>query len=231
MLNLKVIIMVTFKSFYLPLLYSLLFVSCIQDDIVYSCDEETDMWIKENLVEIQVFTRNDWKEFDPVRKKGVYNAFTPKQKIQFWLDKMKEIKQLDWNKKEILHIQKVEDYIHSHKVIFDSESRNQNDMDDMEIFFYKWKEYALNELGWSLETIYSIAATGESINVSKNSANTSGESGSFNPDANNDCNCNTGSSISCFPAGGYCDKARCDKTTHGCGWLWVSECNGRCGGF
>lgn len=50
-------------------------------------------------------------------------------------------------------------------------------------------------------------------------------------DDDSDCNCNTESSISCFPAGPACEDAKCEGTRIGCGWFLVSPCDGLCGGM
>lgn len=37
--------------------------------------------------------------------------------------------------------------------------------------------------------------------------------------------------ISCFPNTLFCEKSNCRETSSGCGWVWVSECDGLCGGI
>lgn len=226
----------------MSLVCALSFLSCSQDDEkIYSCDKEINEWVNSNIDQVHLMTRSQWQGLSNKVGIAVYRAFTPKQKITFWQEKFRELKTLDWSKDELLHINKAEDFMNANVDLFDSDKRTEKDIDELNLFFYKWQKEAEEKLGWDKAIVYSIAGTGAAVKDKKGSIeirkkslksiakmSVLAESGNGNDP---ECNCNKESSISCFPAGPPCDKAKCDKTEYGCSWMWVSPCDGRCGGL
>ena len=74
----------------------LILMSCNQDDIVYSCNEEVNQWAKENLDGLRTMSREDWKGLSDNKKIAAYRAFNQEQRITFWKDKFAAVKMLDW---------------------------------------------------------------------------------------------------------------------------------------
>ncbi len=88
--------------FFLTCLLSV-FASCQKEEI-YSCNEEVNDWVKENLKEIRTMTRSEWKNLDEYVKRGCFVAFTQQQKVDFWKEKFNEALELGWTKEEAEHI-------------------------------------------------------------------------------------------------------------------------------
>lgn len=220
----------------------LFFTACSQDyDPVYSCDKQIDAWVKSNVDEVHAMTRAQWKGLSNKVNVAVYRAFTPEQKIKFWQEKFAEVKSLNWDTEEFHHIQKAEDFFMAHHDVYYEGRRTDEELDEIDKFFYTWQKEAERNFGWTKEIAYSIAGTGlalkdrkGTLEIRKKSLRSSAKMAVASESGNDksECNCNTESNISCFPTVSYpCEDADCIGTTMGCGWLWVSECDGRCGGL
>lgn len=205
--------------------------ACSHDDVTYSCDKKVDSWVKENIHEIRQMTRSNWLNTQPAVNVAIYRAFSPSQKYQFWMDKFDEIKSLPWNDLELAHIESAEDFVRNHKEFFREGDLTENELDEIETFFYKWEKDAIENLGWSKKIVGSLMATGLKVK------NIEGEVIVPNkPDngmitygfAEPDCNCNQNND---FCEVFHCEPAYCTPSEHGCGWIWWQSCNGRCGGI
>ncbi|MBR1924380.1 MAG: bacteriocin fulvocin C-related protein [Ruminobacter sp.] len=200
--------------------------SCTSDEgIRYSCDEPTDMWVKENLVTIRSLSRREWMELDDEKQLASYRAFTPEQKIQFWKAKISEVKKLDWTDAEIAHIDEVGTFIDNHKNFFESKKLTDAESDELELFFYKWQKYGIEQLGWNDRLAQQLFATGSALKDTQDNIIIK------KPYPYVDCNCNTEKDF--CPEQIYpCRKVKwCQTTNNGCGWLLLAECNGRCMGL
>lgn len=127
----------------------LLAVSCSQDaDHVYSCNPQINKSVAENLLEIRKISRKDWSALNEIYKKAVFRAMTTKQKVQLWKDKFEELKKLKWNKQEWQHIQKALLFLNQHSDWY-SQELSDSQLDELDIFAYKWCQYGTEELGWT----------------------------------------------------------------------------------
>lgn len=222
--------------FLMAVFASITFVACSQDDdVVYSCDKSVDSWVKEHLPEIRSMTRSEWMELPASVDRAAYVAFTPEQKLAFWRDKFAEVLAMSsWSEAEVAHIRKAANFIETHVDIFADGGLTSSEEDELDTFFYKWKKYGQEQLGWDKEVAYYIAASGLPMPERGNDGNvTPTTKGSdhfevYDPTSSScDCNLNHdfcwGSSMS-----GSCHNSDCDDSTIGCGWVWLQDCNGEC---
>ena len=215
------------------------FAACSDDqEQTYSCNPQADTWVKKNLTKVRSMNRSDWKKINQEYSLAAYRAFTPNQKLAFWKDKFNEVSQMQWTAKEKLHIAKALAFIVSHKEFFSDEALNDEQLNELELFFHKWKEDAINQLGWSKELCFAIAGNGGTLINKKGEIAAQIITGPTNPNfgyGNNlkkqDCNCNTGYISDFCITDGPCDKADCISKNKGCGWVCWQECNGRCSRF
>lgn len=221
-------------SFFISLLIGLFsFLSCSQDtEQAYSCNEEINSWVKSNKSEIARMTRSDWKNASSATSRAIYVAFSQKQKIAFWLDKFAEVQKLSWSSDEKKHIAKLIQFVTTHPNIFRDEALTDEELDQVDLFFYKWKNEAIQNLGWTETLCIAIAGSGKDLlDKSGNLAETTGlETGpNFNPNLKLDCDCNINHDFCNFPSSApACEKSTCTELVKGCGWLCVQTCNGLC---
>lgn len=202
-----------------------LFSCTSEDEIRYSCDEATDLWVKENLGTIRSLSRREWMELDGEKQLASYRAFTQEQMIQFWKDKISEVKKQDWTDAEVAHIDEVGTFIDNHRYFFESKKLTEDESDELELFFYKWQKCGIEQFGWSDHLAKQIFATGYALKDTKDNIIIK------KPYPHENCNCNLDTDF--CPEQVYpCKKVRwCEITDRGCGWLWLAECNGRCMGI
>lgn len=221
--------------------FMMLFFSCSNEyDYKFSCDKETNVWVKNNINTIQNLERNDWKNYPTSVSTAMYRAFTGEQKIAFWQDKLHEIKTLPWNADELKHIELVDDFINSHQDLFYVDELTDEQENQLDSFFYKWFLDAEKKLQWNRKLVYAIVCSGYSL------ANTEGDLLLYNEsnmDDNSsieflaalensipDCNCKKDHVLACFPGPDECQSTDCDQKG-GCGWLYMQTCTGKCGFF
>lgn len=188
-------------------------------------------------------SRSDWKKLPIQYSTATYVAFTKEQKKRFWKEKFEELKALPWNQAEINHLDKAEEFIMANPFIFSAEKMTMEEMDKLELFCYKWCKYAEKYLKWDKQVAYSILATGYTPINTKGTIDTSKVSSEKTtkgidigylpnrPGTLQSCNCNLNCAMGCFPNNVLCENIPCKDDVHGCGWVLVQSCNGRCGGY
>lgn len=216
------------KMIVVSILFGLIMCGCSSDEPRYSCDKEVDEWVKEHVDEIQKMTRAEWLESDAVYSIPMYRAFTPEQKVNFWREKFQELKTLPWSEGEINLIEDAESFVESHLNLFGPELPSQSQLDEAEIFFYKWSENAKKDFGWSDDMIRSMLVTGDRLVDTKGKVSKRGKAaGSVLLSSSETCNCNQNSWFTCSHQQA-CDRAECSESLSGCGFLMMYECNGMC---
>lgn len=135
---------------------------------------------------------------------------------------------------------RLDTFLNDNKSLFSNEKMSDEEKDDLDVFSYKWIDYAEKELGWSKELIYAIVATGSEVKDTKGTLRTRKRSSKAiakltplaeSNTSQSECHCNTESLVSCFLTGVYCEYAKCETTNDGCGFFWQYTCDGTCGGF
>ena len=214
-----------------------LITSCSQsEEIFYSCDKTQDEWVKENLSEIRQMTRSEWLQVDKSMAAPIYRAFTPQQRIDFWRERFDEIMELPWNDAELAHIQSLVDFMNSNLHIFQG-NLSVEDEDAMDLFAYKWQQYAVEQLGWEEKVGLTIMMSGDKLKNTKgdieetsiglySKAVLSTRSEDFSEFF--DCNCHYANVLTkCFPSM-RCEKNGCNYLETGCGLLMGKSCDGLC---
>jgi hypothetical protein len=215
--------------------------SCSQDEEVYSCDKEVNAWVKENLTDIQQMDREDWLEIRTIDyQRAAYRAYTAEQKQTLWIGKICEVlDNITWTSQEIKHIETLLFIVKENLKTFDS-NVNQEDMNNVEVDLYRWKEYAIEELKWSPELLYGLIGTPETMAADKKivrSMNSKIRLKNGNEPNQSDCDCNSSLPTEGSSSGNYlcnywfyqCDtRTGCNTTSCGCGDFWYYSCNGTC---
>lgn len=198
-----------------------------------------DEWVHDNLDEIRCMTRTQWESLAENLKRPALAAFTPEQRVIFWIKKFEDVLLLDWNEAEKEHIKSVISYISQNPEIFQGyKNLSDEKKDKFEIFFYRWKERAVNELKWSKALISSMISSPNTL-LDKNGKQVisstvamritnSESSGTSKPN----CNCSLKSDWCNGPGDlNECQTYDCEIVGNNCGTLFVYDCDGRCGGI
>lgn len=218
-------------------------VACISESCsnesegLYSCNQAIDAWVRSNIQEIHLMTRADWLQADHNLQLPIYRAFTKEQKIEFWLEKILDVKRLDWTTDELKHISEVEYFIETHHDFFEEKGLSENQENELEIFFYQWLKSGIEEFNWDERVAYAIVSSGYCLKNTKGELETSH---TFQSSVENltdrsensttpACNCRVGHIFACFEGNDECKTIDCDETDIGCGWLLLQDCNGKCG--
>ena len=179
-------------------------------------------------------SRQDWLNTSKEYSKPIYRAFTQEQKIAFWQEKISEVLMLNWNESEIEHITKLKDFIDKHKYLFSGKKLGNEDLNTLDLFFYEWKEYAIEKLGWTTKICIAIAGSGYKVanrngDIEYITSNNTRSSVAPGPSLGDipECDCNLDNDF-CGSVAGPCSKSNCEDTAHGCGWLLAQVCNGEC---
>ena len=206
------------------------FASCSSDDFdkTYSCNKTTDIWVKENLSLIRKMERKDWLKANASRSRAIYRAFTVDQKKNFWNDKFSEVEKLSWRPEELAHIKKAESFVKEHEYLFSGDKLTDEQLNEVDMFFYKWQQYAIEKLGWNKKQCIAIAGSGNKMK-NKNGDIVALQSTSIKDQK--DCNCNTGMLSDFCGSTGPCIETPCSSADYGCGWVLVQSCNGECDQF
>ena len=218
---------------------SLTFFSCSQDEEIYSCDKGINDWVKENLIDIQQMDRNDWLQLDEKYKTGAFIAFEPKQKQEFWLQKIQEVLTFDWNETEKEHLELLYQIILDNPIWF-SKDRTEKEYEEYDLFQYEWIEYAQEQLGWSMQLIGAITATGNKMLNMEGELQFNTYSAIRLKDDSElpNCDCNQMSNF-CPNQKPYCNNSSykdktgkkieiCKEKLIGCGFGLIGPCNGLC---
>lgn len=204
----------------------LVFTSCSNQE-KYSCDEEINDWVVENLSAIKSMSRSAWTSLPEDLKAPTFGAFDKEQKIKFWNEKLNTISKLDWNKQEQLHIQKLLIMIQSHPEWFDIENRTEAIEDEMYICAYEWINYATENLHWDSNLIGGIAASGNDLKDKSGMLKVSNANfREMYETRSENCNCNQTYDF-CSGIEDTCGSSSCTEVNY-CGWLLLSKCDGSC---
>ncbi|MDX8341778.1 bacteriocin fulvocin C-related protein [Draconibacterium sp. IB214405] len=202
-------------------LLTLLF-ACDEEQYQYSCDEEVDVFVKENLELFETCNLELLASYSTEIQRAALRMNTPERRFELWNEKYETLL-LDpsFSEKEQIHI---ESFMNQLTVKhFDPE--NSELFDELLDFYVKWEGYALDTLEWDKETLSLIVA---SLQTERNlGMNT--KSVSTDPMAGSECSCNTGSDF-CNDTQASCVESQNCRTGQimGCGILGMEECDGSC---
>lgn len=211
------------KCFFMSIfMLGLFLVSCQEEDTYYSCDPDIDMWVKENLDEVQSIDTETFRTFDVGHRLAIFNAISPEMRVEIWREKLTQTLNLNWNIAEREHIERLLTILEEHIEWYDTGVPDEK-IDEYEKIAYRWVDYAREELKWNNDLIAAIAATpmllsntkGELINNVKQTNVRRLKSGSEN------CTCNPVVSF-CSP----CSYTTCEQQSWGCGLMGLGICNG-----
>lgn len=215
-----------------------LFVSSCVDDAAprYSCDDYVDQWVKDNFLKLESLKWSELQNLPECLRRPAYAAIEKTNKVALWIDKTEDLKKsLVWTDAEKKHLDKIPEFVTSHTELFSDANPTEDDLSELEIYFYKWTEEAKKEFNWSDRLCSTILCSLENP-IDKNgtlpSFDTPNKVGDFSGGIGGieirtpTCNCNTTSDW-CSGLEDTCKDSQCYNVRF-CGTLLLYECNGRC---
>ena len=168
--------------------------------------------------------RNELATLSSEEQKAAFRTFSPEKRKQLWLNKLNQIKSLNFSNEEMQHLNTFEIFLN--KYDFSKELTNEQ-----EKFLNSWFEEGRLKYNWTSYFLVSgFAKLNEDAVKTKKEfysnfpnlkARIEGESGS--------CDCKW--DITCQLSGlGECSDPECRETRAGCGWLTMQACDGDCSG-
>lgn len=207
----------------------------------YSCDPVIDMWVKENITELQKLEWNDLIQIpDANYQRAAYGIFTADQKMKMWNSKIIDLLELDWSEGERAHILALQKIISQHDVWFETRTtKAKKDREAIEdeiiLITYKWIDYCYDVLKWDKKVIAAITATPQKV-LSKEgelflSDGIATRGGVVvnpgRPGTNPSCDCAVKSDY-CMGSE-KCTETPCDEPhNENCGFLLLYRCKGLC---
>ena len=214
------------KTFCTILFSLLMFASCRQDQLEYSCDPVINDYVSIHKAEFLKYAVVDLATSDPLMQQAIFRSFTPEKKREIWLQKIHYLLDNEpYSAAEYAHVEKLLDQLHEN---YFSKENLELEANLRSQFASNWINYAKNSLGWSNKYIAFVVfrvytsqvqfdAEISALKVIRQNASANTEGGT--------CNCNTGNDY--CPSMTNCGAGSCMITT-GCGWFWTETCNGEC---
>ena len=222
------------KKVFLPFLLLLILSSCQNsvdplDNVLISAKDMKE-WVVKNIPNVEKYNRRQWLQLDEKIKRTVYSTFNSEQKQRFWLDKLKKVKEMDWSIEEQKHLDILYEYVFNHKSVFEEDyQKNDELVEKVTIFAYRWEKEANEKFGWGKPLVWSIIANGNDLkdkkgNVIKNSSTINLVEELAGKEV---CNCSQREDWCWFSSCGW----GCSVQVDGCGTFWSEVCTGYCYDF
>jgi uncharacterized protein YxeA len=197
---------------------------CKKMEEVYACDPVINEWVKSNLRTIQQMNRQYLLQLELEKQSPAYKAFTPEQKYNCWVDKLEQVKSLEWTEKEFTHICLLAETM---KLEWFEDNFRKTNFDRIDNFLKKWVDDGYSYFGWTKDEVGRMVACLKEVAmedgnvVLKEAGGGSGEAGGKKPA----CTCSLESDW--CNGGDKCKNIPCQGHPY-CGTLWFYYCDGRC---
>lgn len=222
------------------------FSSCQKDEGDFSCDPEINEWAQANISTLRSSSYLQINQYQSAeRQRTAFRMLEPNLMVQFWEDKITDVLTLNWSAKERSHLQELLKLIkeNGNKWFVErsnckSEEELENILSDFDIKTYRWKDYAIEILGWDDNLLYSIIGSpaklknvkGELL-LSNDKMLSSVKTRSEPEPGDPDCECSITSdwcsgSTSCKSSN--CHIVPVGFLPTGCGTLLYYKCDGMC---
>ena len=213
------------------LLLSIGLFSCSQDDEIFSCDKDANQWVKSNLAEIKQMTNADFLKIgNLVYQRAAFNALSQNQRQSLWIEKLINVLKLDWTEQESQFIESLLEFVKTNPFIF-SKEHDPKDLEKVEIEYYRWGEYAYEELKWERKLLAAVVGTPHNLSGNKEIELNLKSFPTAKNESEAKCECSQGIGDFCMQFWTMCCipiNSGCDKVESDCGWFWGQECNGLC---
>jgi len=205
---------------------------CKKFEEVYSCDSATNEWVKSNLKTIQKMNRQDLLQLESEKQMPAFRAFTPEQRYNCLVDKLEQVKSLEWTEKEIAHICLLAETM---KLEWFEDSFKKTNFEEMANFLNQWVNDGISYFGWTTDELGRMVACLKDVEMkdqyvvlkavppTKEPPGTTTTKPAATLQA---CHCSKTSDW--CASGEKCSSSDCIPRGWGCGTILIFECDGRC---
>jgi hypothetical protein len=198
---------------------------CKKMEEVYSCDPVTNEWVKSNLKTIRTMNRQDMLQLEPEKQMGAFVAFTPEQKYNCWVDKLEQVKSLEWTVKEFAHICLLAETM---KLEWFEDKYKKNNFEKIDHFLTQWVNDGAAYFGWTKDELGRMVACLHDVAMEDQNVVLKAASGvAVMKGIDPACTCSRESDWCSW--GEKCKNIPCQGREWGCGTLIWHRCDGRCG--
>ncbi len=186
----------------------------------------------------------EFQDYDNPHQRAIFCAMLPEQRAMLWEKHLSDILELEWNNTEREHINKLYLYIKNNHHIF-NDNLDEKKNDEIAVYLFRWKDYALKKLKWSNKTLFYMIANLEPVYKDNKTSELTPylqkvstkniqrikrkKKEGANPTTN--CGCSTASKIDWCAVPNqkeYCKAGHCRTKRRGCGTLLGYSCDGLC---
>lgn len=218
------------KSIYSALIIAILFLSCRDEALQYSCDPVLNEIVTAHIQEYAQYTVKDLVVYDLAAQQAIFRTYTPDKKLAIWLEKIQYLLDNEnYTPEEYTHVAELLDYLSPN--FFNPDTIKATTLQRAQ-FKSSWISFAKNSFGWTDQYIAFVVyrlytqlsqldAETKSLLSLQQKVTAGSEMGTCNCNQNDNF-CATG--LDCYSTG-------CDATSGGCGWFWTEPCVGQCLGL
>lgn len=197
---------------------------CSQEEACYSCDENVDAYVKENLEAIQQMNRADIIKYPNEMQRAMYRSLSAEKKKEIWQDKFLQLNSLDLSDGERELMKKFQEFVNTANFSVGITDKERTYLESL-------REEGFTKFGWTQRFV--VSAFGYLENVDRNGIIVKRDLDDVpvftDPNTKPDCDCRWG--FTCLD--GPCDERpkSCildDDDDYGCGWFLVQKCTGVC---
>lgn len=215
---------VKMKKFAFILILILLIISCRnEENVVFSCDPSIDKYVHLKSAQLQKLSLDEFLSMNLEMQRATYRSYLADKKYSLWREKMERILGCgEWNSKELNHIASLKEFIYPE--YFEIQSGNYSPK-YQQSFEWNWIQYAKDTLEWGNRQLAFVVSS-LYVDYDDFTAVFQSNPGTDNPVGS--CQCNLTEDFCNYQLGFKCKNNGCPISESGCGWLWLSSCNGQC---
>jgi hypothetical protein len=192
---------------------------CQKDDLLYSCDPETNDWVIENKTVYANISRAEIATFSFDKQLGLFRSFAPEQRVRLYQEKYEYLMKLEYlSNPEKEQLSKL--YALISPDIYTSKENSQK----FNEFADKWVEESIMLFGWTSKDIFLYTHTWLTIEETEVMMNSLPRLKSTEVEPT--CNCHY--TIACSFGLWSCVTGRCKIKDGGCGIFGSIDCDGIC---
>jgi len=206
-------------------LIAIIVASCKKDEEVYACDPATNEWVKSNLETIQQMNRQDLLQLEPEKQRPAFIAFTPEQKYNCWVDKLEQVKKLEWTEKEFTHICLLAETM---KLEWFDDNFKKNNLDKIDNFLNQWVNDGMDYFGWTKDELGRMVACLKDVEMEDQYVVLKQLPSTEKPVVKPQSRCTCSRTSDWCSWGERCNDPDCQTRPDGCGTFWMYQCDGLC---